>query len=78
MRTTIDMAGRVVIPKALRGEVGLVPGSDVEVTADGAGIRIEPVPGEGLVEEEGFAVIPPSDISLDDDAVRELRRADQR
>jgi AbrB family looped-hinge helix DNA binding protein len=31
MRTTIDAAGRVVIPKALRQEAGLGPGAEIEV-----------------------------------------------
>lgn len=42
MRTTIDAAGRLVVPKALRDLVGLRPGP-VEVTSDGASLRIEPV-----------------------------------
>ncbi|MDP8959432.1 MAG: AbrB/MazE/SpoVT family DNA-binding domain-containing protein, partial [Actinomycetota bacterium] len=46
MRVTIDKAGRLVIPKALRDAVGLVPGG-VELTRDGAGVRIEPLAGQG-------------------------------
>jgi AbrB family looped-hinge helix DNA binding protein len=38
MRTTIDEAGRLVIPKALRDVVGLRLG-EVEVRVDGAGPR---------------------------------------
>lgn len=50
MRTTIDKAGRVVIPAALRDRAGLVPGTALEVTADDTGIRIERVaPGPKLV-----------------------------
>jgi AbrB family looped-hinge helix DNA binding protein len=50
MRTTIDKAGRVVIPAALRDRAGLVPGTALEVTADDMGIRIERVaPGPKLV-----------------------------
>jgi AbrB family looped-hinge helix DNA binding protein len=43
MRTTIDKAGRVVIPAALRERTGLVPGSELEVTEDDRGIRLERV-----------------------------------
>ncbi|HET7697122.1 MAG TPA: AbrB/MazE/SpoVT family DNA-binding domain-containing protein [Vicinamibacterales bacterium] len=43
MRTTIDKAGRVVIPAPIRGRAGLTPGTALEVTADEAGIRIERV-----------------------------------
>jgi len=77
MRTTIDKAGRMVIPRALRERIGLGDG-EVELSYDGAGIRIEPVPGEGLVEEGGRLVIPPGGAAMDDDAVRGLRLDDQR
>jgi AbrB family looped-hinge helix DNA binding protein len=43
MRTTIDKAGRVVIPAALRERAGLTPGSELEVTEDDRGIRLERV-----------------------------------
>lgn len=43
MRTTIDKAGRVVIPAPIRDRAGLTPGTALEVTADEAGIRIERV-----------------------------------
>lgn len=74
MRTTIDEAGRVVIPVALRRQVGLGAG-EVEVARDGAGLRIEAVAGEGLVDEHGLLVIPAGGGTLDDDDVRALRDA---
>lgn len=77
MRATIDAAGRVVIPKALRDEVGLAPG-EVEVVRLGSGIHLEPVAGSGFDEAEGRLVIPRSGIPLDDEAVRDLRDADRR
>jgi AbrB family looped-hinge helix DNA binding protein len=43
MRTTIDKAGRVVIPVGLREEAGLTAGAELEVTLDEFGIRIERV-----------------------------------
>jgi AbrB family looped-hinge helix DNA binding protein len=78
MRTSIDRAGRLVVPRSLRSQVGLLEGGEVEIAVDGASIRIEPVPGTDLVEEAGFLVIPPAGVSLDDEAIRELRLADQR
>jgi AbrB family looped-hinge helix DNA binding protein len=77
MRTTIDKAGRVVIPRQLRDRVGITAG-EVEITVDGAGVRIEPVAGEGLVDIGGRLVIPASGVQVDDAFVRELRDADQR
>ena len=42
MITTIDKAGRVVIPAALREKAGLRPGGEVEITFDEICIRLEP------------------------------------
>ncbi len=44
MRTTIDSAGRVVIPKPLRERIGLLPGSELEVREREGRIEIEPAP----------------------------------
>ena len=46
MRTTIDAAGRIVVPKRLREELGLDPGTELELEArDGAlEVRVPPVP----------------------------------
>jgi len=77
MRTTIDKAGRLVIPKSLRDQLGLAPG-EVEVMADGAALRVEPVATADLEERDGRLVIPASGVALDDDGVRALRDADQR
>jgi AbrB family looped-hinge helix DNA binding protein len=43
MRSTIDKAGRVVIPASIRDRAGLTPGTELEVTADDTGVRIERV-----------------------------------
>ena len=77
MRTTIDKAGRLVIPKAVRDSLGLVPG-EVEVTPDGAGLRVEPLADERLAEEDGLLVIPAAGVAIGDELVRTLRDADQR
>lgn len=42
MRTTIDGAGRVVIPKALRDEAGLAAGVEVDVQVRDGRIELEP------------------------------------
>lgn len=66
-----------MIPKSLRDRLGLEPG-EVEVHADGAGIRIEPLAIESLDECDGLLVIPASGTVIDDDVIRALRDADQR
>ena len=68
MRSTIDKAGRLIIPKTLRDQLGLRPG-DVELTADGAALRVEPVHDDTLVESVGRLVIPASSTSIDDELV---------
>lgn len=77
MRITIDKAGRLVIPKAMREQVGITAGQ-VDISVDGAAIRIEPVLTTGLIEEGGLLLLPRGGPVLDDEAVRELRLADQR
>jgi AbrB family looped-hinge helix DNA binding protein len=50
MRTTIDKAGRLVIPAAIRDRAGLSPGTTLEITVDDTGVRLERVaPGPRLV-----------------------------
>jgi AbrB family looped-hinge helix DNA binding protein len=77
MLVTIDTAGRLVVPKALRDRIGLRPGV-VELTLDGTGIRIEPIAGEDLEEEGGRLVIPATGVGVDDALVQALRDADRR
>jgi len=43
MRTTIDKAGRVVIPAPIRERAGLSPGSELEITEDEIGLRLQRV-----------------------------------
>jgi AbrB family looped-hinge helix DNA binding protein len=51
MKATIDKAGRVVIPAALRERAGLTPGTELRVTVDEFGVRLERVaPGPRLVK----------------------------
>ena len=76
MRTTIDAAGRLVVPKQLRDVVGLVAG-EVEVVVDGDGVHVSPVATDVLVERDGLLLIddaPP----LTDEDVRRLRLDAQR
>ncbi len=77
MRTTIDRAGRVVIPRRLRERIGLGQGGQVEVVLDGSGIRIEPVAGIDLREEDGLLLIPATGVAIGDDLVQELIDADR-
>jgi AbrB family looped-hinge helix DNA binding protein len=77
MKATIDKAGRLVIPKALRDQLGLGPG-EVDVTADGAALRVEPIAGDQVVERDGLLVVPASGTPVTDEMVRALRDAGRR
>jgi len=51
MRATIDKAGRVVIPAAVRERAGFAPGTELLVTIDDFGVRLERVaPAPRLVK----------------------------
>ena len=51
MKTSIDKAGRVVIPAAIRERAGLVAGAELDITVDETGVRLERVaPGPRLVK----------------------------
>ncbi len=57
MTVTIDRLGRIVVPKAVRDRLHLVPGTNLELTADAGGIRIVPVNSEpSLVRKEGILI----------------------
>jgi AbrB family looped-hinge helix DNA binding protein len=43
MRTTIDKAGRVVIPAAVRARAGFEPGTTLSISVDEFGVRLERV-----------------------------------
>jgi AbrB family looped-hinge helix DNA binding protein len=73
----MDKAGRLVVPKALRDRIGLHSG-EVEITADGASLRVEPVFDDVLLEKDGHLVIPTSHATITEEFVRKLRDADQK
>ncbi len=77
MRTTIDKAGRVVIPRSIRERIGLAGGGEVDLELDGAGVRIEPVAGHELREDGGLLLIPATGRAIDDRGVRELIDGDR-
>ncbi len=57
MRTTIDRAGRIVVPKALRRAAGLEAGSEVEIRATDGRIEMEPAPLDVRLERKGGVVV---------------------
>ncbi len=81
MMVTIDRAGRVVIPKEVRDRLAIAADSELELTADGDGIRLTPRRARGrlVVDEDGWPVIDRADgVSITDADVQRWRDADQR
>ena len=80
MKTTIDAAGRVVVPKALRQAIGLRPGSEVEMRLSDGRIEMEPAPLEVRTEKRGGLVVavpsapvPPMPSATVDETIVSLR-----
>ena len=75
MRTTIDSAGRLVIPKALRDELGFSPGRELELAAVDGRLEVEVPPTSMRLEDrEGALVAVPEEGELPrltDDVVRD-------
>ena len=85
MKTTIDGAGRVVVPKALRLAVGLEAGSEVEIRAADGRIEMEPAPLDVRLERRGSLLVavptmpvPPMPATVVDRTAASLRSARSR
>jgi len=73
MRVTIDAAGRLVVPKGLRDELGFAAGTQLELEAIDGRLQIA-VPSRVRVEDgpHGLHFAADAADSLDDEQVREL------
>ena len=76
-RLTIDGAGRVVSPKALRDELALVPGDTLELETAGGSITLRPARGAvALAKEKGvwvFRTGQPLPSSVTNDVLNHVR-----
>ena len=77
MRTTIDPAGRIVIPSDLRSAAGLAPGAAVEVNLRDGIVTIEPAAASVKVSKKGRLKVAALEESepLKEETVREVRDA---
>jgi AbrB family looped-hinge helix DNA binding protein len=58
MKTSIDRAGRVVVPKVVREQLGLTPGQEIDIRVrDGKIIEIEPRSVPMHVEKRGRVTV---------------------
>lgn len=77
----VDRVGRIVIPKALRVSLGIGPDTELEVLADGGGLRLDPVRGHqrGVTRRDDLPLLSPVDgVGLSDADVQRLRDETQR
>jgi AbrB family looped-hinge helix DNA binding protein len=77
MTTTIDHAGRLVIPKDIRRESGIKPGMPLEIRWEKGSIAITPAPLPVKLERKGrlLVAVPTKETSpLTSDAVERIRR----
>lgn len=79
MRATIDMAGRLVVPKPLREQLGFVSGTELQLTAVDGHLEVA-VPSRVRVEEgpHGVRFTADTDEHLDAARVRELMEQARR
>jgi AbrB family looped-hinge helix DNA binding protein len=75
MRTTIDAAGRIVVPKPLREELGFGPGTELDVRAVDGRLEVV-VPSRVRVEDLRF--VAEGDAALSAEEVRELMERGRR
>ena len=71
MRSTIDRAGRIVVPKAIREAANLRPGTEVQFRVHGGHVEIEPVALTVTLQRRGSLVVavPQTDLPV-------MRKAD--
>ena len=78
MKTTIDAAGRLVIPKEIRRQAGLRPGTQLEVRWHDGRIEIEPAAMPVRLERRGRLLVAVSEAQVEEltvETVEETREA---
>jgi AbrB family looped-hinge helix DNA binding protein len=78
MITTMDVAGRLVIPKEIRERAGLKPGQPLEIRCHNSRVEIEPAPMKVKLVRKGrlLVAMPKRPVDpLTSEVVEETRRA---
>lgn len=77
MRTTIDGAGRVVIPKDLRVALSLNGGDEVEITLEGERIGLMPAPRQVQLRRGPRGILT-AELNVPEHGPEEVREALER
>jgi AbrB family looped-hinge helix DNA binding protein len=71
VEVTVDQVGRIVLPKSIRDQLGLVPGSTVDVSMYGDGVHLSPHGRTArLVERDGRLKSTSDTVITDDDVFK--------
>ena len=80
IQATIDSAGRLVLPKAVRDEAGILPGMTLRITVQEGKVEIEPLPREVKIVQRGPLWVavpveegPPLSAATVEQVLREVR-----
>jgi len=69
MKTSMDSAGRIVVPKPLRDALGLTAGSTVDISRYGAGLQLVPTGRTARLVDESGVLVATGETAVDDDVV---------
>jgi AbrB family looped-hinge helix DNA binding protein len=78
MKTTIDSAGRIVVPKSLRQALNLKPGQSLEIRAGGGRLEIELAATPMTLQKRGKDVVAVPEIELPALTADEVRETLER
>lgn len=77
MRTTIDNAGRIVVPKDLRKALNLLGGDEVEIALDGERLTLTPAPRKVKLRR-GADGIPCAEFGIPEQGPEDVREELER
>ena len=75
MRTAIDSAGRIVVPKSLRDALGLRAGQAIDIISRGGYLELVPAATPMHLEDRGDGVVAVPDADIPPLTTDEVRQA---
>jgi AbrB family looped-hinge helix DNA binding protein len=78
MKTTIDSAGRIVVPKSLRQALDLKPGQSLEIRAGDGRLEIEVAATPMTLQKRGKNVVAIPAVELPELTAEEVRETLER